>query len=377
MSVSIKAGFRLLLALWLGVVLAGVAEAGERRKVIIDDDGFGLMHVLLLESPDVEVLGLTTVSGDLWQNRVTATALRGLELTGHAAIPVVPGATFPLLNSEGLTERWEALYGRLVWKGAWMKHWVEPTQQAEPVYYGPNDPVQLAWGNPTMKPASEIAANYLIRMVHAYPGQISIIAAGPMTNLALAQRLDPDFAGLAKELVYMGGSLNPQQVLSNTSAADFAREFLNSPRREFNMRFDPEAASIVSRSPWRKITVVPVDPSTATQLTPDLAGRLAKAARPEVAGLIARLPTGFPMWDEIAAAVWLKPQLVTLSEPLFVDYNSQFGAGYGDMLSWRAGYEPGLGEHKALVVRAVDPARLEFFMVGLLGNSGKAAAKLP
>ena len=66
----------------------------------------------------------------------------------------------------------------------------------------------------------------------------------------------------------MGGSFNPHQVLDNPSAQEFAREFENSPRREFNERFDPEAASIVSRSPWRKLTIVPIDPSTATQLSP-------------------------------------------------------------------------------------------------------------
>ena len=48
----------------------------------------------------------------------------------------------------------------------------------------------------------------------------------------------------------MGASFNPQQVIDNQVAADFAREFANSPRREFNIRLDPEAASIVSRSPW-------------------------------------------------------------------------------------------------------------------------------
>ncbi len=113
-----------------------------------------------------------------------------------------------------------------------------------------------------------------------------------MTNLALAQRLDPQFASLARELIYMGGSFNPRQVLDNQSAAEFAREFANTPRREFNMRFDPEAASIMSRSPWRKITVVPVDPSTATQLTADLLARLAKPRAPRGGKVHHRAGTG-------------------------------------------------------------------------------------
>jgi len=363
---------KLLLLGLLATAVGGAAQAAEaKRKVIIDDDGFSLMQMMLLEADDVDVLGITSVSGDLWVNRVTASALRGLEILGRTDVPVAPGATYPLLNSEAQTARWESLYGKLTWKGAWMKQWVEPTAQSTPPYHGPNDPVDLAWGNPTTKPKDEIAANFLIRMVHKYPGQVSIIEGGPMTNLALAQRLDPAFASLAKELVYMGGSLNPHQVLDNRSAAEFAREYANSPRREFNIRFDPEAASIVARSPWKKITVVPVDPSTATQLTPELLARLARAARPDIGAVLAKWEPGFPLWDEIAAAVWLDPALVTERDQLFIDFNTQSGAGYGDMLSWSAGYEPGLGEQSADVVRSVDPQRMEDLMVKLMANSAR------
>lgn len=358
----------LLLVLLLAVP---VSAETPRRKVIIDDEGFGLAHVLLLEAPDVEVIGLTTLSGNVWLNRATAQALRGLETMGRSDVPVVQGAKFPLLNSEARTERWEALYGKLTWKGAWMQRWVEPTRQSTPPYHGPDDPVDLGWGNPTTKPSGEIAAMFLIRMVRQYPGEVTIISGGPLTNLALAQRLDPEFAGLAKELVYMGGSFNPQRVLENQSAQEFAREFANTPRREFNMRFDPEAASIVSRSPWRKITVVPVDPSTATQLTAALAARMTGAARPEVDRLIERYEQGFPLWDEVAAAVWLDPSIVTARQTLFVDYDTQFGPGYGDTLSWSAGYQPGLGEQRAEVVMTIDAARMEKLMVDVLEKGAR------
>ena len=154
----IAAALALLLVRLSAGLVAGVVQAGEaKRKVIIDDDGFSLMHVMLLEADDVEVLGVTSVSGDVWVNRATASALRGLEILGRSDVPVVAGANDPLLNSEALTERWEAVYGRLTWKGAWMKQWVEPTKQAAPTYCGPNDPVDLPWGNPTTKPKDEIA----------------------------------------------------------------------------------------------------------------------------------------------------------------------------------------------------------------------------
>lgn len=361
-----------LLCLTIGMAGGAAQAEAAKRKVIVDDDGFSLMQIMLLEADDVEVLGLTSVSGDVWANRAAAYALRGLEIIGRTDVPVVRGATYPLLNSEAQTSRWEALYGRLTWKGAWMKAWVENTAQSLPKYYGPDDPVDdLPWGAPKTKAQDDIAATFLIRMVRKYPGQITIVEGGPMTNLALAQRLDPQFASLAKELVVMGGSLNPRQMLDNRAAADFAREYVNSPRREFNIRFDPEAASIVAHSPWKKITIVPVDPSTATQLSPGLIARLSKVATPDIAALLSKWQPGFPLWDETAAAVWLDPSLVTDQESLFVDFNTQFGGGYGDMLSWRDGYQPDLGEQKAEVVRAVEPRRMEDLMIKLVANSAR------
>jgi len=360
---------RFLLALVLAFAgLSGAHAAEPRRQVVIDDEGFALMHLMLLEDPRVEVLGITTVSGNVWANRATAMVLRGLELTGHEGVPVAEGATFPLLNSEARTERWEALYGKLVWKGAFMKQWAEPTAQSAPEHHGPFDPVDLPWGNPKLKPLPEAAALFLIRTVRAHPHAVTIVACGPLTNLALAQWLDPEFAGLVKELVIMGGSLAPRQALDNRSAADFAREFVNTPRREFNIRFDPEAASMTAHAPWPKVTIIPADPSTATQLVPALVERLTKASRPPVAAMIRRMEPGFPMWDEIAAAVWLDPSLVTKSERLWYDFDVQFGPGYGDMLTWHDAYRPGLDEGRADVVISVDVPRMEALIARSLGE---------
>ena len=74
------------------LLLPHVADAAGKRKVIIDDDGFSMMHVMLLRAPDVEVVGITSVSGDLWATRAAATALRGLELLGRSDVPVAVGA---------------------------------------------------------------------------------------------------------------------------------------------------------------------------------------------------------------------------------------------------------------------------------------------
>jgi purine nucleosidase len=92
-----------------------------------------------------------------------------------------------------------------------------------------------------------------------------------MTNLALAISLDAQFAPLARELVYMGGSLSPQTD---------AGEFRNNPRHEFNFWFDPEAAHIVLRAPWRKITCTPTDISITTRFSPEMVKRIGASGTP-------------------------------------------------------------------------------------------------
>jgi inosine-uridine nucleoside N-ribohydrolase len=117
--------------------------------------------------------------------------------------------------------------------------------------------------------------------------------------------------------------------------------------------------------------VVPVDPSTATQLSKGLLDRMAKVASSDLAQFIGRMEPGFPLWDEIAAGVWLDPTLIKTQDMLFVDYNTQFGPSYGDTLSWRAGYQPGVGEQSAVVVREIYPARLEDMMVKLVAKRSR------
>ncbi len=371
-------GRRLLAGLLLCGLPALAAAAGPRLVIIDDDiDGFNPAQLVLLQSPEVKVLGIAMVSGNIWRDAGLAHARRMLEIAGHPEVPVLPGAVYPLVNTEAATERWEALYGKLVWKGAWTRQWVEDTAQSDPRYHAADAVPPLKLGDPSVvRAADEPAAMFMLRMVHRYPGQVSILATGPLTNLALAQRLDPAFAGLARELVYMGGSLNPQQRLGSVSARQFAREFVNSPRREFNIRWDPEAASIVMRAPWKKIVMLPVDPSTATELSPALLARMSAADTPIGHALRGR-ETGFPMWDELAAAVWLDPSLIVHADTLYVDTNTEFGPGYGDLLSWSPGYQPELDEQPEQVVREVDVPRLEKLLIERLTRAQPPALGVP
>ena len=122
--------------------------------------------------------------------------------------------------------------------------------------------------------------------------------------------------------------------------------------------------------------MVPVDPSTATELTPALLARMA-AADTVIGQALRRREPGFPMWDELASAVWLHPALVTDAAELYVDTNVEGGAGYGDTLSWAPGYQPGLGEQLEHVVREVDVAAFEALVVDCLTRPQPPAVGAP
>ena len=100
-------------------------SAQTKRKVIIDQDARGPATtdqqsiLVFLHSPEVEVLGITVVSGDMWRDEEMAHTLRMLELVGRTDVPVVPGAVYPLINRMELIERWEGLYGKVRYQGAW------------------------------------------------------------------------------------------------------------------------------------------------------------------------------------------------------------------------------------------------------------------
>lgn len=354
------------------MTLAGAWVQAAPRKIIIDQDAFGpagsnLQAILmLLQADEVEVLGITVTSGDGWRDEEVSHALRLLEIAKRPDVPVVPGAVVPLVNTQQRTKIWEQLYGKLYYKGAWTEVW--PEQDAvrrSPYHADPSLIPPSPAGAPMLKPSSERAAEFLVRKVHEFPGEVTILSAGPLTNIALAVRLDPQFSSLAKEYVFMGGSFNPV-------AADnaFAAEYVNAPRREFNMRWDPEAASIVLHEPWKKITQIPIDPTTRTFFKPELFEQIARGKAP-FNDYLKQFGQSFPMWDELAVAVWLDPSLVTRSVTLLVDVDTTFTAGYGDTLSWAPQEGPGLGERPVRVVQEVDVPRFERLAVDLLSKPSR------
>jgi purine nucleosidase len=307
------------------LVLAGsLSFAQPRRKVIIDQDcsgpgGSNLQTLLLLlQSPQVEVLGITVASGDQWRDEELAHTLRLLEIIGRTDVPVVPGAVFPLVRRREEAQLWQERYGKVAYAGAWDERWWHDP------YVVPN----LPEGQPKLKPADEDAPHFLIRMVHRYPHEVTIYEGAPMTDLAIAISIDSHLPELAEELVFMGGSLSPQTT---------HLEFVNNPRHEFNFWFDPEAADIVLRAPWKKIVCTPTDISVKTRLTPEMNKEI-DASGTALAHYVARYYQPGPgvdfMWDELAAAAWIDPSIITKRDTRYMGVDLDRGAGYGNTLTW-------------------------------------------
>jgi purine nucleosidase len=355
-----------LRAVLLALSLAPAIQA-QKRLILIDQDGSGpggsnqMAMMTLLQSPKAEVLGITMVTGNAWCAEETAHTLRMLELTGHSDIPVVEGATFPLIRTEEETQLNSALVGGVAWLGAWGggpttlsetgDPKVGPAGQASviyPKYHGPFEIPTLLEGAPKTKSLTattgEDAAHFLIRQVHAHPHQVTIYAAGPLTNIALALRIDPQFASLTQGIAIMGGSLNPQ-------TAD--PEWAESPRHEFNFWFDPEAAHIVLTTPWPDkiatdpttvqnigIVLTTVDISIKAPFTQPMLDEITKAAKQDPATHLAAeyiakySQERYYLWDELTAAALLDPSIITNQRDILMDVDITHGPEYGNTLTW-------------------------------------------
>jgi purine nucleosidase len=330
------------------LMVAAFAGAQGRRYVIADQDASGpggsdmAALLVLLQSPKVDLLGITVVSGDMWRDEEVAHALRLLELMGRTDVKVYPGAAFPLVRTQEGTMATQKLYGAGPWMGAW-----NPDSKVRW-----DEVPKLTEGNPTTKAADEDAAHFMVRMVHLHPHQVTIYGAGPLTNIALALKLDPHFAEMAERLVIMGGSLNPHTENP---------EWVNDPRHEFNFWFDPEAAHIVLTAGWADVTVTTVDASLQTSLAgvlKKMAGSKAQAAR-----YLIQYARHFDLaeiaWDELAAATWLDPAITTRMREVYLDVNLDRGPNYGDTLTWSETDKPALTMRKVHAQMDVDAPRLE------------------
>lgn len=198
------------------------------KKIIIDtdpgvDDAMAIF--LALQSPEVEVVGLTTVFGNVYTDQATQNALRLLEWAGRPDIPVAAGAVSPLVVSLDSV--------------ADFVHGVDGLGQT-------NLPL------PTGRPIGEPAAQFIVETVMARPGQITLVPIGPLTNLALALALEPGLPEKVTGVVLMGGAAT---VNGNVN-----------PAAEANIIHDPHAADVVFNAGW-PVTMVGLDVTLQTVMT--------------------------------------------------------------------------------------------------------------
>jgi inosine-uridine nucleoside N-ribohydrolase len=196
----------------------GGNEDSVAQKIIIDCDP-GVDDALALAfahgDPGLAVCGITTVAGNVGLDKTTANALRVRDFIGMGDVPVVPGSAGPLLR---------------------------PVLDARDIH-GDNGLAGARLPAALSGPAPGHAVDYLIETISAAPGEITLVAIGPLTNIALAVRREPALTTLVREFVIMGGS---------------AGRGNRTPAAEFNILADPESAAIVFSAGWT-VTMIGLD----------------------------------------------------------------------------------------------------------------------
>lgn len=208
------------------------------RKIIIDcdpgiDDALALVYAH--GHPGLALAGLTTVAGNVSLDKTTANALRIRDFLGMTGVPVVAGCPEPLLRS--------AIDARDV--------------------HGESGLGQVQLPDPASGPDPGHAADFIIDQVRAAPGEITLIAVGPLTNIALAVRRYPALTAEVSDFVIMGGSSGRGNV---------------TPAAEFNVAADPEAAAIVFGAGWT-VTMVGLDVTLKARADAGIRKRLAGLGR--------------------------------------------------------------------------------------------------
>ena len=295
---------------WLAIFATGrIAAAQAPHKVIFDTDfampptDDGLALVLALNSPELEILGVTTVAGNESMEKATVDALRLLEIAGRPEIPVYKGANLPLVHEK--SDYATRMHGR---------------------WWSDDPPVAPPGGFAQKMPERESGMEFIVRTVTARPGEISILAIGPLTNVAMAIRQEPGFAERVKEIVIMGGAV--------AAIPDGAGNV--TPNAEFNFWVDPEAAKVVLRSAIPRIMLSPLNVSRKTALTKDWYEKMVSVDTPITRLFRETLGSRFAqdpsrrmlMYDQVAVASLIDPTLVKTAE-LYVDVDANRGLNYG------------------------------------------------
>jgi len=255
------------------------------RRIILDtdpgvDDAMAIF--LALRSPELKVEAITPVSGNVPLALTLPNALRLLEIAGRTDIPVAAGASTPLVR-------------RLI---------------TAKYVHGNNGLGGVEFPEPQIQPVAESAVEIIRSIVRKNPGEITIVAVGPLTNIATLLKADPSIAALIKAIVLMGGSLSGGNI---------------TPSAEFNFYVDPEAARIVFDS-GVPITMVGLDVTHRVLLREEQL-RILEAAHTPVSQAAARImratfermrkgrdTTVVAMHDPLTVAHLIDPSILTLKD---------------------------------------------------------------
>lgn len=239
---------------------------------------------MALASPELDVVGLTTIFGNAATSVTTRNARILLDAAGRDDIPVAAGADVPLVGN-----------------------YLGPV----PFVHGHNGLGDGEMAPPSCDPIATPAHEFLYSTVKASPGAITLLAVGPLTNLGLALQQHPDIADLVDEVVVMGGNA---LVPGNAT-----------PVAEANINNDPEAADLVFGAPWR-VTMVGLDVTHKVNLPGSTIDRICEVDTPTAALLAKALPLyrnffesrnhidGIFVHDPSAVAYLLDPDAFTTEE---------------------------------------------------------------
>jgi purine nucleosidase len=285
--------------------------------------------------PGIDLVGITTVAGNVGLIKTTANALAVCEFTGAAGTPVTAGCAGPLLRP--------ALDARQVHGDSGLGGAVLPPAAAVP--------------------RAGHAIDYLIETVRAAPGEITLVATGPLTNIALAVQREPRLADWVREFVIMGGSAGRGNV---------------TPAAEYNIWADPEAAAAVFRSGWT-VTMLGLDVTLRTGASEAVLRRMGELGPLGTRLLLPALeqyrsvrePGGPPVHDVCAVAWVAEPDLFGLIPArVQVELAGQFTAGM-TVTDFAAPGEVGNGN--ALVAMHID---VEKFWAVTLATYARVASAM-
>jgi inosine-uridine nucleoside N-ribohydrolase len=296
------------------------------------DDAMALL--LALASPEVELLGVTTVHGNQTLDKTTANALRILELAGRGDVTVAAGADRPLIRAPQVAA---AVHG-------------------ETGLDGPDLPP------PAGAPIAAHAVDYLAERLEAAPAPVTVIPTGPLTNIALLLARYPEVAGRIERLVLMGGAIAEGNV---------------TPAAEFNIWADPEAAARVFAG-GIDVTMVGLDVTHRALMTAEHADRLRATGR--VGAVVAELWAfyhrhhvrvydfpGTPVHDALAVAHVLRGDVLGTKDcHVAIDCASELCRGRTVVDLWAVtGHEP-----NAHVAVEVDGPGFLDLLVERIGSLG-------